>query len=59
MKEWLVGYHIVTKSTTRVTGDIPLLAIGYKYISQRVLLFIAAEGGGSTEPVVPLFILLS
>ena len=38
------------KSTRRVSGEIPLLAIGYKYNYRKVLLFIATEGDGSTEP---------
>ena len=39
------------KSTPRVPGDIPLMAIGYKYIYQKVLEFIAR--GGGTVPGVP------
>ena len=38
------------KSTQRVTGDIPHVAIGYKYRFQKVLGFIAKEGGGSNVP---------
>ena len=53
MKEWPGGSHIFMKSTPRVTGDRPLMAIGYKYRSQKVLGFIYMEGGGSTEPGVP------
>ena len=41
------------KSTTRVPGEIPLLAIGYKYNYRKVLGFIATEGDGSTEPGDP------
>ena len=41
------------KSAPRVPSDRPLMSIRYKYISQKVLGFIAAEGGGSTEPIVP------
>ena len=50
MKEWPGGSHIVIKSTPRVTGDIPLMAIGYKYKYQKVLGIIATEEDRSTEP---------
>ena len=36
--------------TPRVPGGRPLLAIGYKYNSRKVLGFIATGGTGSTEP---------
>ena len=53
MKEWLEMYNLVMKSSPRVSGDEPLMATGYNYISQKVLGFIATEGAGSTEPGVP------
>ena len=34
-------------------GEIPPLAIGYKYNSRKVLGFIATDGDGSTEPGDP------
>ena len=37
------------KSTQIVPGERPLLAIGYKYNSRKVLEFISTEGYGSTE----------
>ena len=37
-------------STPRFTGERPLLAIGYKYNSRKVLGLIATEGAGITEP---------
>ena len=37
------------KSDPRVTFDIPLMSIGYKCRYQKVLEFIATDGGGSTE----------
>ena len=43
------GSYLVMKSTPRVTGGIPLLTIGYKYNSRRVLRFITTEEDGSTE----------
>ena len=52
--ERLVGrVYLVTKSTPRVPVVRPLLAIGYKYNYRKVLVFIAAEGAGSNEPVYP------
>ena len=53
MKEWPGGSHIFMKSTPRVIDDRPLMAIGYKYRSQKFLGFIATEGGVSNVPVVP------
>ena len=41
------------KSTPRVAGGIPLVAIGYKYNSRKVLVFIATQGGGGNEPGDP------
>ena len=38
------------KITQIFPGGRPLLAIGYKYNSRKVLGFIATEGYGSTEP---------
>ena len=38
------------KSTQRVPGGKPILAIGYKYNYRKILGFIATEGYGSTEP---------
>ena len=50
MKDWPGGSYLVLKSTQRFPGESPLLAIGYKYNSRKVLGFIATEGSGSTEP---------
>ena len=44
------GSYLVMKSNARVPGGRPLLRIGYKYNYRKVLLFIANEGAGSTEP---------
>ena len=41
------------KSDPIVPGDKPPMAIRYNYISQRVIGYIATEGGGITEPGVP------
>ena len=50
IKYRLVGSYLVIMSTPRVPGGKPLLAIGYKYNYRMVLVFIATEGDGSTEP---------
>ena len=50
MKNWPGGSYLVMKSTPRVPVGRPLLTIGYKYNSRKVLGFIATEGAGSTEP---------
>ena len=39
--------------TPRVPVGRSLLAIGYKYNYRKVLVFIASEGAGSTEPGDP------
>ena len=53
MKDWPGGSYLVVKITPRVLGDIPLMAIGYKYNSRKVLGFIYTEGYGITEPGDP------
>ena len=53
IKDWPGGSYLVLKSTPRFPGESPLLAIGYKYNSRKVLGFIATEGAGSTEPGDP------
>ena len=53
MKDWPGGSYLVMKSTPIFPGEITLLAIGYKYNFRKVLIFIANEGGGSTEPGYP------
>ena len=50
MKYCPVGSYLVMKSTPRVLGGITLMAIEYKYNFMNVLVFIATEGSGSTEP---------
>ena len=53
MKDWPGGSYLVMRITPRFTGGRPLLAIGYKYNSRKVLGFISTEGSGSTEPGDP------
>ena len=36
MRYWIEGSYLVMKSTPRVTGDIKLVAIRYKYNSRKV-----------------------
>ena len=53
MKDCPGGSYFVMKSNPRFPVDRPLLAIGYKYNSRKVLGFISTEGAGSTEPGDP------
>ena len=53
MKYWSRGSYLVMNITPRVTGDIPRMAIRYKYNYMKVLGFIDTEGSGSTEPGDP------
>ena len=53
MKDCLGGSCLNMNSNPRVPGGRPLLDIGYKYNYRKVLIFIATEGGGSTEPGDP------
>ena len=53
MKDWPGGSYIVMNINPIFPGEIPLLAIGYKYNSRKVLGFIATEGAGSTGPGDP------
>ena len=48
-KDWSGGSYLVLKSTPRFPGEIPLLAIGYKYNYRKVLGFIATERSGSNK----------
>ena len=45
MKDWQRGSYLVMNNTPRFPGEIPILDIGYKYNSRKVLGFIATEGG--------------
>ena len=57
-KDWYGGSYLVMKSTPKVPGDRPLMAIGYKYNSRKVLGFISTGGVRSTEPGDPYLSLL-
>ena len=52
-KDFPGGSYLVMKSTPRFTGERPLLTIGHKYNSRKVLGFFATEGYGNTEPGDP------
>ena len=47
------GSYIFMKSTPRVPCGRPLMDIGYKYNSRKVLGFIAIEGDGIIKPGDP------
>ena len=53
MKDWTGRSYLVMNINPIFPGEIPLLTIGYRYNSRRVLGFIATEGDGSTEPGDP------
>ena len=42
-------YYLVFNKKPKVLGDIPVVAIGYKYKSQKVLNSISTEGSGSAK----------
>ena len=48
MKDWPGGSQIVFSINPMVPGESPLLAIGYKYNSQKALSFVATAGVGRT-----------
>ena len=52
-KYWIGESYLQLKSNPRVIGDRPLMDIGYKYNSRKVLILIATEGGGIKEPGDP------
>ena len=43
------GSHLVLKSKPMVSGDRPLISIGYKYNAQKFLSFIVTDNAGSTN----------
>ena len=53
MKECPGWSHLVMKSNPRVPSDRPLIAIGYKYKSWKVLVFIDTDRYGSNDPNDP------
>ena len=57
MKEWMVGSYLVMKITPRLPGDIPLVFIGYKYNSRKIIGSIDTEGLEVMNQVIPIYIL--
>ena len=55
-KDCPVGSYIVLRRKPRVPGERPLIAIGYKYNSRKVISFVATAGAGSTMLGITLFI---
>ena len=53
MKYQPVGSYLVMKSTPKFPDGRPLMAIGYKHNSRKVLSFIATKGEVSNEPHDP------
>ena len=53
MKEWPVGSHLVMESAPIFPDDKPLISIGYKCISPKLLGVIAAERRRIAVPCVP------
>ena len=51
MQNWPAGSHMVLQTTTR--EEIDLCAVGYKYNSKKVMLFVFTKGAGHTEPGNP------
>ena len=51
MKEWPGGSHLVMES--QHPDGFPLIAIGYKYNSKKVVSFVATKGCGDTEAGIP------
>ena len=45
---WPGGSHLVLRSKPVVPGDRPLIDIGYKYNTRKVLYFISADNIGIT-----------
>ena len=52
-KDFTGRSYIVLRSKPMVTGEMTLIAIGYKYNSRKVILVVATEGTGSTTLGIP------
>ena len=57
MKEWPGGSYLVIKITPKVPGGRPLMAIGYKCNSRKVLGYIATKGGVVLNQVIPIHLI--
>ena len=52
-KDWPGGSYPVLRSKPMVPGDMPLVAIGYKYNAQKVISFIVTDNSGSIKTGIP------
>ena len=52
-KDWPGGSYIVLRSKPMGPGERPLIAIGYKYNSRKVLYYFATAGTESTMLDIP------
>ena len=57
IKQWLVGSHLFMKGDPIVTGCRPLMAIGYRYIYQRLLGFISMYEPEVLNQVLPIHLI--
>ena len=48
-KDWSGGAYLLLRSKPMVPGDRPLIDIGYKYTTWKVLYFIVIDNIGSTK----------
>ena len=51
-KDWPGVSYIVLRSKPILSGERPLLSIGYKYNSRKILSFFATSGEGITTLVI-------
>ena len=56
---FLGGLYILLRSKTLVPGERPLLSIGYKYKSWKVLTFVTVVRAGRTKLGIPFSIEVS
>ena len=52
-KDWPGGSYLVLRSKPIVTGDRPLITIGYKYNTRKFLSFIVIDNTGITNTGLP------
>ena len=49
IKYWPGGYYLVSNTESTFPGDRPLIGIGYKYTTWKVIYFVATEDTWSIE----------
>ena len=52
-KDWPGGSYLVLRSKPMVPGGRPLIDMGYKYNTRKVLTFIVTDNAGSTNTGIP------